>query len=147
MKTKRHRTIHTPAGPAARALLESGRTFRALMNTTPYAILISDRKGHFLEANPAACRQLGYTRSELLRKKLFDIVGRDYLQRAKHRLSAMTAEKGFMESVHRRRDGSEFPVEVSVRRTTYKGGPALLGIVKDISAEKRALSELREREA
>lgn len=54
-------------------LQRSEAYYRGLFDNALNAILITDNQGKFVEANPAACRLLGYTREELLRKRIPDI--------------------------------------------------------------------------
>lgn len=55
------------------ALQRSEGYYRGVFDNALNAILILDDDGNFVEANPAACRLLGYTQAELLRKRIPDI--------------------------------------------------------------------------
>jgi PAS domain S-box-containing protein len=56
---------------------------------------------------------------------------------------ANSAEGAVYETVQCRKDGSRFPVELSVRRVDVEGRPQLLSIVRDITERRRAEAELR----
>ena len=58
---------------AEAALIASERRARALFEGIEDAIFVHDLEGHILDANPSACRRLGYTREELLHLKTSDI--------------------------------------------------------------------------
>jgi len=59
---------------------------------------------------------------------------------------ANTAEGAIYETIHHRKDGSTFPVEVSVRRVEIEGQPQLLSIMRDITERKRTEEALREKQ-
>jgi len=129
-----------PAPPEKRELnrlKDSEAIYRTLLNATPYGIFILGRGNGFLEVNREACRQLGYTKKELLRKKPFDIIGRNQAEFSKKRTNRFKADGRFKQCMHRRKDGTEFPVEMVVRKIICRGQPASFAIVKDISKEKR----------
>ncbi|VFQ43213.1 PAS domain S-box protein [Desulfoluna butyratoxydans] len=62
---------------AEEALRASERRYRAYIDNSPVGIFIFGEEGGFVEANEAACRMVGYTRSELAALKVIDIVGAD----------------------------------------------------------------------
>lgn len=128
---------------AEEALRESESRFKTIVDLAPDAFFIADATGRFIEANDAACNQLGWTREELLQKSVLDIVAPWVVDDAKRRLSEMKSEYGFFESTHVRRDGSLVPVELSIRCVTYRGQPAMVAVSRDISERKRAEEEKR----
>ena len=103
-------------------------------------LFIRPADGRILEANAAACRQYGYSRDELLGLGVFDLgVGgaRQWIERR--------TERGIVfEAVHRRKDGSAFPVEVSCEGAAIEGEPILISVIRDIADRKRADERLRE---
>jgi PAS domain S-box-containing protein len=120
------------------ALRGSEAKFRAVFEKGWDAIFMVDLKGRVLDANPAACRSLGYTRSELLKRKVADFaVEPPESLRDRFRTIARGAPRTF-ESVHRRKDGSTFPVEVHAGSFELGGRRVVLGLVRDISHRKRA---------
>ena len=99
-------------------------------------LLIDPETGRILEANPAAEQTYGYTRAELLERTIFDLrVGpaASTQDQMKHADRAGI----LFEGVHRRRDGSEFPVEVSSRGETLGERRVLLSVIRDITERKR----------
>ncbi|MBY0522044.1 MAG: PAS domain-containing protein [Gemmataceae bacterium] len=57
----------------AERLAESQRRFRAVFENSLEAILLMDDAGRYVDANPAACQFLGYTRDELVRLGVADV--------------------------------------------------------------------------
>jgi PAS domain S-box-containing protein len=130
------------------ALRDSEILFRTLFEKANDSILILDLEGHILAANVITCRRLGYTHEELLRMNVhqLDKTITDALRR--ERLAGAMQTGGYMfEGVHKRKDGSEFSVEISSQLFDYHGKPAILGVARDITERKRAQREAAERSA
>ncbi len=128
---------------AQQALAESEERLRTIVELAPDGIFVVGEQGHIIEVNQAACYQLGYTRSQLLRLKIFDFIAPRFAQRVANRLKG-NVPSGTYESAHIRSDGVEVPVELSVAKIVYRGNPAFLGITRDTSDRKRA-EEQREK--
>lgn len=103
-----------------------------------------DRDNKFVYVNDAGCRVLGYEPQELLGKSIVDVNPLATPERM-----AMVWEKlrkdGFYtaESVHRRRDGTELPVEIMTTYVLHEGREYAAGFARDISERKRAHGELQ----
>ncbi|MHC4989974.1 MAG: PAS domain S-box protein [Planctomycetota bacterium] len=102
-----------------------------------------DAHGRFVDANRAACERLGYTRDELIRRRVFDIdaivTEVDWPLRWARLRSAGT---GRIESVHRHRAGSEFPVEINSHFIQLDGEELTCVFVRDLTARKAAEREI-----
>ncbi len=115
------------------------------------AVLWADDATRFIYANEAACRSLGYSNEELLTLSISDIAPHhDPVQSHKRLDQAKQGTAVTYESVHRRKDGTEFPIEVSVIYLEQDGRGYTCGIVRDITERKhieqerlQALCELR----
>ena len=126
---------------------ESLRLFRKLIDESNDAIEVVDPKTlRFLDVNDKSCRDLGYTREELLSLKVPDIdPGVDESSAA--RILKELEKSGFVtfESLHQRKDGSTYPVEINLKRVeldrVYN-----VNVVRDITERKRADEALRESE-
>ncbi|XGV98004.1 MAG: PAS domain S-box protein [Leptolyngbya sp. BL-A-14] len=100
--------------------------------------------GQILEANQAAVQAYGYDRAELLTLKVADL-------RAPETLSAMpeqfeqAIQRGILfETVHRHKNGTEFPVEVSSQSAVIENETVLLSVIRNITERKRAELEREE---
>src|SRR5579871_3691290 len=92
------------------------RLFRTLIDHSNDAVVVVDPETmRFLDVNDRACRDLGYTRDELLTMKVTDIdpAVDEYCQ-AETSAKLLAGESVLRETMHRRKDGSRFPVEVSL---------------------------------
>jgi len=76
----------------------------------------------FLYVNDAACKNLGYSRKQLLGMSVFDIDPNfDKKSWPKHWEELKTRQSFKIETVHRRRDGSSFPVEINLNYLEFNG--------------------------
>ena len=128
------------------ALSEAQNRFHAFIDMAPDAIFIADAKGRLTEVNRAACRELGYTPEQLLRLSVTDIVP---ARLAAEVAACLAIEEGAVlsfESWHAAKDGTEIPVEISIRRLTLAGKPAFMGISRNITERRRAEEALRRSE-
>ncbi len=98
-----------------------------------------DRPGRFIDVNSAACSRLGYSREELLGLSPGEIAALEKLQTLP-RVREELRQTGHVlfESVHRSRDGSQFPVEINAHLVALRGEPTVLSIARDISGRKAA---------
>jgi len=123
------------------ALQQREQLNRAILATAMdgYYILnfAADPLGRFVEANEAFCRMTGYTREELLGMRIADIDAvEDAEEVARHREKIMAQHEDRFETRHRRKDGREVAVEISV--TVLPGKPGgVFGFVRDITERKR----------
>lgn len=101
--------------------------FRAALDASADMVLLMDfRRCKFVDFNESVCRQLGYTRAELLARGPGDIRvdrSREQLDAGFEQLAASVERSDIVPALYRRKDGSTFPVEL--RRTvhdTHDGG-------------------------
>jgi PAS domain S-box-containing protein len=127
---------------------ESLKLFRALIDRSNEGIEVIDPdSGRLLDVNETTCTRLGYRRQELLKLTVLDITeGMDAA--AWSRVCLTMREIGFqtIETRQRRKDGSTFPAEVSVRHVKLDR-EYLIAAVRDITERKRAEKELQESQA
>ncbi len=102
-----------------------------------------DPNNQFVYVNDSACKSLGYTREELLGQPLTLIAPRATAQSLEEVWKRLR-ETGFVsrESVHRRKDGTEFPVEIVATHVRFEGKEFNCGFARDITERKRAEEEL-----
>jgi len=121
--------------------------FRALLDQSNDAIqVIEPGTLRFLDVNDRTCLDFGYTREELLSMTVYDIApGFDEMQRGKVLEQIKESGSAIFERVHRRRDGTTFPVEVTVRQVHLDQTYAI-AVARDITDRKRVEARLREYE-
>ncbi len=110
-------------------------------------ILFVGQDGRLLEANKTALHAYGYSRSELLGLKIYDLRASQSLTEVSEQLAQADQQGVLFETQHRRKDGSLFPVEVSSQSAEINGERILLSIIRDISERKQVEAALRESEA
>ncbi len=132
---------------AEEALRESEERYRTMMEQAADAVFLHDGNGRILDVNRKACQSLGYSREELLAKSIKDI-DPEAIQAGKHGLwgKILAGEHVTFESRQMRKDGSFFPVEVTLGSVRLQLGPVILGLARDITERKRAEEALRDSE-
>jgi PAS domain S-box-containing protein len=128
---------------AEQQLRESEQRFRTLIENAGDGVELLDQTARYLDVNAAALNQLGYTREEMIGLRLFDIdplVTPEHFAQNFESLSQGNALR--VESVYRRKDGSTFPVEVTISKIQLKGRCSLLTLVRDITERKLAENAL-----
>jgi PAS domain S-box-containing protein len=95
--------------------------------------------GRILSANEQACKNLGYSLEEIMNLTVFDIDPAINPQQWKnHRSNLMASGTRTFESAHRRKDGSTFPVEITVNYIEYENEIYSYSFAADITEKKHA---------
>jgi two-component system sensor histidine kinase/response regulator len=119
--------------------LALARHFEYLVKYANDVIILADAGRHVAEVNDRALETYGYTREEMLKLHLSDLRVPEEAALVRQRQRELEADKSVRyETRHRRRDGTMFPVEISVREIVIEGRPFFQGIVRDISERVRA---------
>ena len=109
------------------------------IDTAPDGAYWFDPDGRFVYVNDAGCRVLGYTREELYALQVHDINPRATPERWSDVWRALKEQKRVtLESEHRRKDGSLFPVEVSCTYIVSGGKEYCNGYAVDVTERKRS---------
>jgi len=130
------------------ALRADEARYRALVDHSADAVLLTAPGGQILAANPAACRLFGRTEDELCRLGRAGLV--DPADPGLPALVAGHAHAGHFhgELAHLRRDGSRFPAEITSAVFRDRDGQLRASTtIRDITDRKRAEAALRESEA
>jgi two-component system cell cycle sensor histidine kinase/response regulator CckA len=117
---------------------------RTILQTAMDGFWLTDTEGRLLDVNETYCRMSGYTAPELLTMHITDLDARETADdTARHIQKVITQGEDRFESRHRRKDGSEFDVEVSALFHPGRGGRFVI-FLRDISARKRADEKIRQ---
>ncbi len=134
---------------AEEELKGSEERHRVIVEAASDAVISMDEGGGIQLANPATARIFGYDPLDLIGKpltvlmpefmrKLHEAGFRRYLATGQRHLNWQGSEV-----IARRKNGEEFPVEVSFGEMTSSGHKVFTGFIRDISEKKRAERELR----
>ena len=126
---------------------EDLRRYKLLVEHSRDLILYTRRDdGRILDANDAAAKAYGYTRPELQSLSVHQLRASGTQGLTAAQLAEADTRGILFETVHRRKDGSTFPVEVSSQGATIGGARTLISVIRDITERKRAEEALRESE-
>ena len=136
---------------ADEALRRSEASYRAIFDAAEDAILIHDwHTGEVLDVNPKACRSYGFTREEMrgisVEKLSSGVPPHTLADALRHMQAAKLGPSEPFEWHRRNKDGSLHWDEVRLKTVLIDGRPHLLAFARDITAQKKALEELRMRE-
>ncbi len=125
-------------------LEESEARFRSIFNHSPDGLLLIDPiSWTIVDCNQAYCRMNGYEYQDLVGKSIEVVNARkdphDAYLRELRQKSAL-----HYETVHKRKDGSVFPVEISTNLLVIAGKEYILGIDRDITDRKQSETELQQ---
>ncbi|MBI2865685.1 MAG: PAS domain S-box protein [Chloroflexi bacterium] len=131
---------------AEKALRQSEAKYRSLFkHANDYIFIVSPADGRLLDVNDKASEKLGYSHEELLQLTIYDL---DTPETRQGNAEAMRElfENGSVvaERRHRRKDGTEFPVEISCRLVDYDGRRVIQSFIRDITQRKEAEQNLEE---
>ncbi len=122
---------------------ESEERYRRLFNTVTDAILVFDAETkRFIDVNEAALDLYGYTKEEFLGLTLLDITAEPEESRSSIRRTISEEITNIPIRFHRKKNGTVFPVEISVGSFKSGNRQILCGIIRDISERKRTTERI-----
>lgn len=126
-------------------LAESEARLKAIIEQAPDAVYLCDpEEGRIVESNPVATLQLGFTTAELYNRRVTDL---DAEFTSWEKLSAFWKslkpnQPVRLETNHRRKDGSVFPVEIKTSLIRIGDRNYIIGFVRDVTERKKAEQEI-----
>jgi PAS domain S-box-containing protein len=143
------RSFNTMAAQVARSLQHSEAMLRGVTETAHDAIIAADTGGLIRFWNPGAERLFGYRTDEVLGQPLTMLMPerfhdahrrgmRRYVETREARVVGRTVELA-----GRRKDGTEFPLELSLGAAPLEGGMSFTGVIRDITERKRTQEALQ----
>jgi PAS domain S-box-containing protein len=129
-----------------KALRASEQRYRTLFEQSPEGILIADvETRHFLYANPAICRMLGYSAEELSEMGVGDIHPKDELERVISEFEAQAKEEKTLalDIPCLKRDGTIVYADINTAPTLIAGKECNMGFFRDTTQRRAAEEALR----
>jgi PAS domain S-box-containing protein len=127
---------------------ESGAKYLGLLEAAPDAMVVVNQSGEIVLVNLQAEKQFGYHRDELLGQKVSNIVPQGFAERLvadglRSAEEALAQQIGTgIELTARRKDGSEFPIEIMLSPLRSPNGILVTAAIRNISVRKAAETHL-----
>jgi PAS domain S-box-containing protein len=129
-------------------MLQSEARYRGLLEAAPDAMVVVNPTGEIVLLNVQAENQFGYSRDELIGQKVRNIIPQGFAERliadgTRSAAEALAQQIGTgIELVGRRKDGSEFPLEIMLSPLESAEGILVTAAIRDISVRKSAEKHL-----
>ena len=133
-------------------LVQMESRYRGLLEAAPDAMVVVNQSGEILLVNVQAEKKFGYRRDELIGQKVKDIIPEGFAERliadaARSTADALAQHMGTgIELSGRRKDGSEFPIEIMLSPLESAEGILVTAAIRNISARKDAEKHLAQME-
>jgi PAS domain S-box-containing protein len=131
---------------------ESGAKYRGLLEAAPDAMVVVNQRGEIVLLNVRAENEFGYSRDELLGQQVKTIIPEGFAERliadgTRSAAEALAQQIGTgIELTGRRKDGSEFPIEIMLSPLESAEGILVAAAIRDISVRKAAEEHLGQME-
>jgi PAS domain S-box-containing protein/putative nucleotidyltransferase with HDIG domain len=121
----------------------SEKRYHLLVETSMDAILLATMEGEIVDCNRSLCEISKYSYSELLQMNIKQLTPDDVAIQVADYVKKAQPGGMVIESRGRRKDGSVFPIEISMQLTNIDEKPALVAYIKDITHSQLAEEALR----
>jgi two-component system cell cycle sensor histidine kinase/response regulator CckA len=121
---------------------ESDQRLNVIIENAPDAFFVHNLEGRIIQINEAACKNLGYSRDELIGMSVTDIeqsISKEEATKTWEKIASGSAAA--FEGVHKRKNGSTIPVEVTIASVRHDDQALLFGFARDISDRKQMEKE------
>ena len=125
-------------------VMELTKKYHLIFRRAKDPIFFIDVAGRMLDANKAASDVYGYSRDELLSMNVADFRVPEGRPKIHDALEQCFEQGCVYETVHVRKDGSAFPVEISAAGASIGNRPVIVAVIRDITERKRAQEALAE---
>ncbi|HVJ51397.1 MAG TPA: PAS domain S-box protein [Aliidongia sp.] len=135
---------------ADRHLAQMEARYRGLLEAAPDAMVVVDPGGDIVLLNLQAEKQFGYRRDELLGQKMTDIIPEGFAERLisdglRSAAEALAQQIGTgLELIGRRKDGSQFPIELMLSPMESADGTLVTAAIRDLTARHATEEKLRQ---
>ena|GEM_PF-2824460 len=117
--------------------------YRTLLRTMIDGLCVLDREGKVVEANRAFAAMLGYSEEEMAGLAASDWNAQWDKAEVLEKVGQLMQGSEVFETLHRRKDGTIYPAEISATAVVIEGQPLLFCVIRDITERKRAEEALR----
>jgi PAS domain S-box-containing protein len=143
-----HRDRPLSRRPVAETRTQSEARYRGLLEAAPDAMVVVNQAGDIVLLNLQAEKQFGYQRDELVGQQVTNIIPEGFAERLiaddlRSAADALAQQIGTgIELSARRKDGSEFPIEIMLSPLDSAEGILVTAAIRDISKRKAAENQL-----
>jgi PAS domain S-box-containing protein len=144
-----HKRVHAESERTFKALRESEERFRSVTKTAYDAIITTESNGKIVEWNQGAEKIFGYSEIEIVGENLGVVIPARYFEhinKGEKYLNQISYNKAIgktVELIGKHKNGTEFPIEMSLAEWETASGLFFTGIVRDITDRKKSEKDMK----
>ena len=119
--------------------------YQTLVDQSTEMLYLHDMEGRILEVNQTALDEMGYSREEFLRMTVFDLHSPEEIGRVKDWMDWPLNKIIHLSVEHMTKGGKRILVDIRARKIFIGDGEYVLGLVRDVTEQKKAEKALREK--